>query len=135
MPNVAPRRARLSAVVVAALLGGVGSASAATPAPADQLVMFREVGCPYCAQWDHDIGKVYVKTDEGKVLPLREVNLLGARPSDLVAIKDVKYTPTFIVMHCGREIARITGYLGPDQFWGLLDHDVADLKNAPACVS
>ncbi len=108
---------------------------AAAPMRADELVMFREVGCPFCAQWDHDVGKIYGKTDEAKLLPIRDVDLLGKRPTDLIAIKDVKYTPTFVVMHCGREFSRITGYLGPDQFWGLLDHAVSDLKAAPACSS
>ena len=126
---------RISRAITLGLLAGFISAPVnAAPRP-DELVMFRDVGCPFCAQWDHDVGKLYAKTDEAKLLPLRQVDLLGTRPSDLTKVAGVQYTPTFVLMHCGREIARITGYLGPDQFWGLLDKDIATLKQARSCVS
>jgi thioredoxin-related protein len=103
-------------------------------ARADQLVMFRQVGCPYCARWDREVGVTYAKTDEAKLLPLREVDIHAPRPADLASIEGIHYTPTFVVMHCGHEIARITGYLGEDQFWGLLDEAVNEIKEQPKCA-
>lgn len=104
---------------------------------ADQLVMFEQQGCPYCAAWNQDVGPVYPKTDEAKVLPLRRVDIHAARPKDLLAISGVVYTPTFVVLHCGREAARITGYPGEDQFWGLLDAALktvrAGAQSTPPC--
>ncbi|GAC1423532.1 MAG: hypothetical protein NVSMB64_31490 [Candidatus Velthaea sp.] len=122
--------------LLVALFGVWPAAGAASPqlhARADQLVMFEQEGCPYCAAWNRDVGNSYAKTDEGKALPLRRIDLHALRPAELRAIGGVRFTPTFVVMHCGREFARITGYLGNEQFWGLLDASLRNLKAAPAC--
>jgi len=117
-------------ILVITLLAFAGLGSVAR---ADQLVMFRQAGCPYCARWDREVGVTYDKTDEAKLLPLRQVDLHAARPADLRTISGVIYTPTFIVLHCGHEIARITGYGGPEQFWELLDEAVQQIKESPRC--
>ncbi|GAC1458055.1 MAG: hypothetical protein PVSMB8_14500 [Vulcanimicrobiaceae bacterium] len=110
----------------AGIIGKGGSAS-------DQLVMFEQAGCGYCAAWNRDVGHVYAKTDEAKILPLRRVDIHAARPADLRSIGGIRFTPTFVVLHCGREFARMTGYLGDEQFWGLLDQNVRSIKESPAC--
>lgn len=104
---------------------------------ADELVMFEQAGCPYCARWNADIGTVYASTPEGKALPLRRVDLHARRPADLEAIEGVRFTPTFVVLHCGIEYRRITGYGGNDAFWGLLDEAERSLQTEPksACAS
>jgi len=109
--------------------------AAVTPAAADQLVMFEQAGCPYCAAWNHDVGGIYAKTDEAQVLPLRRVDIHASRPADLRAIAGIHYTPTFVVMHCGHEAARLTGYTGDANFWGLLDREITTIKNEPPCAS
>jgi len=108
------------------------------PVRADELVMFQQAGCPYCAAWDRHIGRIYAKTDEAKLLRLRRVDIHAPRPPDLRDVHGVVFTPTFVVMHCGREAARITGYISDDQFWGLLDEalkriPIAASKGAAAC--
>lgn len=105
----------------------------AAPAAADQLVMFEQAGCPYCAAWNHDVGGLYAKTDEGRLLPLRRVDIHAARPADLRTIGGIHFTPTFVVMHCGREAARLTGYTGDANFWGLLDREITTIKGEPPC--
>ena len=95
--------------------------------PRDQLVMFEQAGCPYCAAWNREVGGIYAKTDEGHKLPLRRVDIADPRPADLRSLNQIVATPTFVVMHCGREFDRITGYIGQDQFWGLLDTDLKTL--------
>ncbi len=97
--------------------------------------MFEQAGCPFCAAWDRDVGAAYAKTDEGKAFPLRRVDLHAPRPVDLRSVGGVRFTPTFVVIHCGREFARITGYIGNEQFWGLLDQSVRSIKESPACSS
>ena len=112
------------------------SLALAAPAfAADQLIMFEQAGCPFCAAWNRDVGGIYPKTDEARMLPLRRVDIHAARPADLQAIGDVHFTPTFVVLHCGRESARLIGYSGQDNFWGLLDRDITALKGEPPCRS
>jgi thioredoxin-related protein len=105
----------------------------AAPAAADQLVMFEQAGCPYCAAWNHDVGGLYAKTDEAQLLPLRRVDIHAARPADLRAVKGIHFTPTFVVIHCGREAARLTGYTGDANFWGLLDREITTIKGEAPC--
>ena len=119
-----------------ALLAAAAFATAVLAPPAagaDELVMFEQQGCPFCARWNADVGKVYAKTDEAKLLPLRRVDIYAARPADLRDIKGVVFTPTFVVTHCGKELRRITGYISDDQFWGLLDEAVKADRAEPPC--
>ncbi|HEY9084856.1 MAG TPA: hypothetical protein VIN40_02805 [Candidatus Tyrphobacter sp.] len=107
--------------------------AAATPRPLDQLVVFEDLHCVYCTLWEHDVGRIYEKTDEAKVLALRRVDYRAPRPDDLAAVAPITTWPTFVVIHCGREFRRITGYNSQYQFWGLLDNAIRALRTAPTC--
>ena len=66
-------------------------------------------------------GRLYPKSDLGRLLPLRTVDL-DRDPAPAVALlRPVLFTPTFVVADEGREIGRIEGYPGQDFFWGLLE--------------
>lgn len=104
------------------------------PASAAELVMFETRGCAWCLAWQRDIGVVYDKTSEGKRAPLRRVDLHHKRPDDLTQVTGVIYTPTFVLMHAGKEAGRILGYPGEDNFWALLNELLNDLapEDAPS---
>ena len=63
---------------------------------------------------------IYGKTDEGKRAPLRRVDIKDKLPADLSFIQVERMTPLFVLVDRGREIGRIRGYPGDDNFWGLL---------------
>lgn len=88
---------------------------------AAELVMFEQAGCPWCEVFDREIAPIYPKTAEGARAPLRRVNLRGALPPDLGFVEVERLTPLFVLVDKGREIGRIRGYPGEDNFWGLLD--------------
>lgn len=100
---------------VAAILTGL-----AGPARGVELVMFRQALCEWCQTWDQEVGGVYSKTPQGRMAPLRELNI-GERPTGLAQVKPVVFTPTFVLVHQGREVGRIQGYPGAGFFWELLD--------------
>lgn len=100
------------------------------PAAAAELVMFEREGCPYCARWNREVAPIYPRTTEGKRAPLRRVDLAGPRPSDLAAIANIVYTPTFVLLEDGREVGRIVGYGGDEIFWSLLSELFAKLDRA-----
>ena len=87
---------------------------------AAELFMIREDNCPWCIVWDEEIGPIYPKTPEGKFAPLMHVDL-GESIDDTRILKSVIYTPTFILVENGVEIARFEGYPGEDFFWTLLE--------------
>ena len=90
--------------------------------------MVTTAGCPWCAKWDRELGRIYPQTPEGRRAPLRRVELRGFAES-LVLIDRLRYTPTFVLVDQGREIGRITGYQSEDAFWGLLDRLIGQLDD------
>jgi len=93
----------------------------ARASPAYQLYMFEAPDCIYCEYWDRDVGAIYDKTAEGKRVPLKRLHLGAKLPSGITLLSPVQYTPTFVLIHSGRESGRITGYTGESNFWGLME--------------
>ena len=101
--------------------------SASGPSRAETiLVMVEEAGCMWCARWNADIAPEYPKTVEGKAAPLRRVDLHAPLPRDLTFKSTLRFTPTFVLMRDGTEVARLEGYPGEDFFWGLLGRMLLD---------
>jgi hypothetical protein len=100
-------------------------------AQAAELIMFERAGCYWCARWNREVGPVYDKTPEGRKAPLRRVDLDKGQPTDLKLDPAVYFTPTFVVMDKGREVARILGYSSDMMFWGLLGKHLAALPSDP----
>lgn len=89
------------------------------PALAADLVMVEQDGCHWCARWNADLAHIYPKTEEGKRAPLRRVDL-RALPEDITFTSRPVFTPTFVLVHDGKELGRIEGYAGDEFFWFLL---------------
>lgn len=97
---------------------------------AAELVMFTRDGCPWCARFEREVGPIYPKTAEGRLAPLRRVEVL-AGGTTIAGLKDpVVAVPTFVLFDEGREVGRITGYLGDDAFWGLLGKMLAAIGSS-----
>ena len=113
-------RNRFFGVSAALAVGLTILASASGSAKAAQLIMLEQDGCHWCEVWNEEIGVAYPKTDEGKLAPLRRVDIHSPLPADLESLKKANYTPTFVVWHNGREIDRLRGYPGGHFFWPML---------------
>jgi hypothetical protein len=96
---------------------------------AAELLMFERDGCVWCQRWDREVGQIYGKTDEARLLPLRRINIDKQSDAGIVLTSAVRYTPTFVVADQGREIGRITGFISDDAFWGLLGPFVTRLQS------
>ncbi|RED36121.1 thioredoxin-like protein [Rhodopseudomonas thermotolerans] len=120
----------LKSTLIGAILLCAAQLSAAA-AHAAELVMFERDGCVWCARWDRDVGQIYPKTDEARLLPLRRINMDHAKEPGLGLASPVRFTPTFVVIDQGREVGRITGYINDDSFWGLLGALAAKVTPPP----
>ncbi|MBW7850173.1 MAG: thioredoxin [Rhodospirillales bacterium] len=122
------------AVSIAGVFLGVISAAGADAGEA-ALVVFEKPGCGWCEAWERDVGRVYDRTDEGRLLPLRRVDLGQPLPEEYRSLKAIAFTPTFVVTRCGAEAGRITGYPGEAHFYALLNEIIVELKlgDAKAC--
>ena len=95
-------------------------AAVPTGSGAAELIMVERKGCHYCDEWKEVIGPIYPKTKEGEFAPLRMVNIRQAPPEGVTFARPAVFTPTFILVDEGAEVARIEGYLGEDLFWSML---------------
>jgi len=128
MIRIADRLTRTRAVLAAVLM------LATAPASAAELVMFERDGCPYCARFNREIAPIYARTDEGKVALLRRVDIHAPIPPDLKFIAIERITPVFVLVEHGREVGRIRGYPGDENFWGLLAGLIEELHGTGGAV-
>lgn len=84
-----------------------------------RLIMVEQPGCAYCAAWNDQIAPAYPHTDEGKFAPLERADLRMGPPDGVTYARRVNFTPTFILVKDGQELARMEGYVGEDFFWPL----------------
>jgi len=112
---------RFYSYVIKAMMAFALSAALFSPLRAETiLIMFDEEGCPYCDLWKEQIGPIYPKTSEGKIAPLVMMDISDPLPEDITFDSSPVFTPTFVLVHDGQEVARLVGYPGEDFFWGLL---------------
>lgn len=97
---------------------------------AAELVMLEEDGCPWCKLWQEEVGGIYSKTEEGKLAPLRVVDIHDPLPDDLKFVVKGGFTPAFILIDNGKEIGRIRGYPGESFFWGMLSQMIDKLHKS-----
>jgi len=93
-----------------------------------ELLMIEQAGCVYCEKFNDEIAQAYPKTDEGKLAPLRRVDLHDKWPEDLSQIRIERFTPTFVLVQDGKEVDRLRGYPGDEYFWFLLGEMLAKLN-------
>lgn len=108
---------------------------APVPAAAADLVMLHQPGCAWCLRFESEIGVAYAKTPQGELAPLRRVDITKAWPGDLSAVTPERFTPSFVLVHEGREVSRMRGYAGDQFFWFLLDEMIAKLPPDAATAS
>lgn len=115
------------AVICAVGLLALGTIAATAPSNAAELVMFEQKGCVWCAKFNAEIAPAYANTDEGRIAPLRRVDIHETIPEDLANITIDRFTPTFVLIEDGEEIGRIRGYPGDEFFWFLIGDLIAKL--------
>lgn len=113
------------------MLAAMALGWSAAPAASAELVLFERAGCPWCRNWDREIGPIYPKTLEGAKAPLRRVSLDKPLAPEWKLEPPIYFSPTFVLMENGREIGRITGYMNAESFWGLLSVLLSKAGTAP----
>jgi thioredoxin-related protein len=131
--GLAPRMLNRRRVVggIITILASAWLSRVAIAAPVHSLVMIEDDGCVYCVRWHNEVGQAYANSTEGRFAPLIRRRI---KDPDIAFLRNVRYTPTFILLRGDDEIGRITGYPGADFFWQLLADLLAKAgyRDAPA---
>ena len=114
-----PRAVVLSALAM--LLIGFASISTLRSCIAAELIMINSPICEWCDTWEDEVGVVYARTEQGRKVPLRRIDIDDMPTSALRTDRPVTFTPTFLLVDGAREVGRITGYPGESHFWYFLD--------------
>ncbi|MEO5364831.1 MAG: thioredoxin family protein [Magnetococcus sp. WYHC-3] len=97
--------------------------------PLGRLLFFSSPACHYCGRFAKEIGQAYPQTDEGRLLPLVEVDSRDPPEEWKSIAASVTFTPTLVVLdNKNRERARFRGYKGDQFFWWELTNIIEMLK-------
>ncbi len=113
------------------VLAAIAMLVAAGAAHAAELVVMQQPGCAWCARFEAEIAPAYANSEEGRRAPLRRVDITRQLPTDLAAVAPEHFTPTFVLVDKGIEVARLRGYPGDQFFWFLIDDMLKKLPAAP----
>ena len=91
-------------------------------AGAFQLVVMEADGCTYCGIFRRDVLPSYEASERAKDMPVRFVDVNDVETARLDLQTPVDIVPTFIVVKDNKEIGRIPGYLGPENFFHSINY-------------
>lgn len=96
-------------------------AAAATAATAIEIIVLEAPGCIYCDLFRSDVKPAYEASPTARAAPLRFLDLNDEAADKLeLTGGPVDIVPTVVVMKDHKEVARIAGYLGQENFFRVL---------------
>lgn len=90
-----------------------------------ELVVVEADGCIYCKLFRRDVLPAYENSKQGKDAPVRflDVNDIETARLDLKSAVDI--VPTFVIVKSQHEVGRISGYVGPENFFHSINYLIA----------
>ncbi len=96
--------------------------TSALPTGEFQLVVMEADGCIYCGLFRRDVLPAYETSEQGRQMPVRFIDVNDVDKSALDLNSPVEIVPTFIVVKERKEIGRISGYMGPENFYHSINY-------------
>ena len=79
--------------------------------------MLEAPGCLYCSIFRRDVLPSYTASPRAQTMPMRFLDLNDEAADKLNLTEPVNIVPTVVLMYDHREIGRIPGYVGPENFF------------------
>jgi thioredoxin-related protein len=117
---------KLVAVALAALSFGIAvPLNAAREEPTKplqrlELLVIEVAGCTVCDLVRVHIQPAYESSPRARQVPLRYVDITSRDELEMGLAERVETVPTIVLMRDGREVDRISGYMGPENFFAAL---------------
>ncbi|HVJ79387.1 MAG TPA: hypothetical protein VM620_16285 [Hyphomicrobium sp.] len=101
---------------------GLDIGATPTPTSAYELVVVEAEGCIYCGLFRRDVLPAYSTSEQGKEMPVRFVDVNDIEQAHLDFNSPVDIVPSFVVVKSQHEIGRISGYVGPENFFRSINY-------------
>jgi thioredoxin-related protein len=93
-----------------------------------EIVVMEAPGCIYCDVFRRDILPSYQASEHGRLVPVRFVDINDDAAANALALDTpINIVPTFLVIKNNKEVGRIPGYTGPEDFF----HSINFLLSGP----
>ena len=115
--------------LAASALPGRAVVDLETPALSDrpiELLVVEIDNCIYCGIFRRDVAPTYKGSPRGRSVPMRFVDLNAPDVDRLQLSAPIDSVPTVLVIDNGREVGRISGYVGPEFFFHSLSRILPD---------
>ena len=90
-----------------------------------ELVVFEVPGCTYCPVFRRDVLPRYEASPRAREVPIRFLDLNDEAADRIELDGPVVVAPTVVLLKDNREIGRIPGYVGPENFFHAVGHLLA----------
>jgi len=125
-----PLRAALLAILALLLMVQAGPRNVeaardlATPGKAVrmELLVLEIQGCAFCPLVKTHIQPAYERTPHARDMPMRYVDVTTRDETKLGLNRPIDTVPTIVLMRDGREVDRVAGFVGPENFLKVLAH-------------
>ena len=102
--------------------GHAARGTAAAPATPLELLVFEVEGCDFCEVFRRDVLPQYKAAPAAARAPIRFVDINKVDTDKMALRTSVTTVPTIVLMQDGREFDRITGYVGPSNFFRMISY-------------
>lgn len=90
-----------------------------------ELVVVEAEGCIYCKLFRRDVLPAYQASSQARDLPVRFVDINDIEADHLEFTASVDVVPTFVVVKSRHEVGRVSGYVGPEDFFHAISYLIA----------
>ncbi|MCB1505678.1 MAG: thioredoxin family protein [Hyphomicrobiaceae bacterium] len=90
-----------------------------------QIVVLEAPGCTYCTLFRRYVLPAYATSPRSRDVPIKFLDLNDEAYDKLGLDGPVDMVPTAVLMQNNREVGRIAGYLGPENFFHAMNHLLA----------
>lgn len=87
-----------------------------------ELLVFEHPDCTYCKVFRSRVAPRYQRSPQQAEAPLRFVDVTGTDTDRLALKEPIGMVPTAVLMKNGREVDRIAGYWGTDNFFKMVTY-------------
>ncbi len=87
-----------------------------------ELVVLEVENCIYCGLFRRDALPMYQASVRAQKVPIRFLDLNDKAADDLGLDGPVTVVPTVVLMKGNREVGRVPGYIGPENFFHAVNH-------------